>query len=345
MIKNLIQEAFLLKSKGYYKHAIEVFYKALELDNNSLELLLEIADAYYLLGETEHSIGYIERVLEKDPAHVFALKLLQKIFVNNEAWADAVKTAQSIFGITQKDEDLISVLSLLNRAGCYDEVVNFVSEKDMPSVFYEYAFAKFMLKDYSSALEYVNRALKDGVENDALMLLKGKILFKLNRKDECVEYLNKFKKDSKNPDECCFKGLVYQYLGEYNKALENFKIAIKAFPNHDEYYYNCASTYFKMGDMQSAKKYYNLAISLSPDNQTYHFALANLYYSERQYKRALGELNYDFFEARLLKAIILYDSGYFAIAKKELELLSKEAPNNHLISEYKSRIEQELKLN
>ena len=28
MIKELLQEGFLLKSKGYYKHAIEAFYKA-----------------------------------------------------------------------------------------------------------------------------------------------------------------------------------------------------------------------------------------------------------------------------------------------------------------------------
>ena len=44
MIKELLQEGFILKTKGYYKHAIEAFYKALELDNSSPELLLEIAD-------------------------------------------------------------------------------------------------------------------------------------------------------------------------------------------------------------------------------------------------------------------------------------------------------------
>ena len=34
MIKDLIQEAFILKTKGYYKHAIETFYRILELDNS-----------------------------------------------------------------------------------------------------------------------------------------------------------------------------------------------------------------------------------------------------------------------------------------------------------------------
>ena len=43
MIKELLKEAFILKTKGYYKNALEVFYKALEYDNSSLELFLEIA--------------------------------------------------------------------------------------------------------------------------------------------------------------------------------------------------------------------------------------------------------------------------------------------------------------
>ena len=33
MIKEILQEGFILKEKGYYKHAIEAFYKALEVDN------------------------------------------------------------------------------------------------------------------------------------------------------------------------------------------------------------------------------------------------------------------------------------------------------------------------
>ena len=36
MIKDLLQEAFALKESGHYKHSIEVFYKALELDNSSI---------------------------------------------------------------------------------------------------------------------------------------------------------------------------------------------------------------------------------------------------------------------------------------------------------------------
>ena len=139
-----------------------------------------------------------------------------------------------------------------------------------------------------------------------------------------------------------FIGLIKQYEQDYKTALKYLVSATKLDSNNDEYYYNCASTYFKMGDITLAKKYYNLAISLAPEKSNYHFALANLYYSEKHYKRALEELNYDFFEAKLLRAIILYDSGYLALAKKELESLSKEHAEHPMVLDYKNKIAEEL---
>ena len=120
--------------------------------------------------------------------------------------------------------------------------------------------------------------------------------------------------------------------------------AIKLAPQRDEYYYNCASTYFKINEIKLAKKYYNLAISINPDNPNYHFALANLYYSEKNYKRAIEELDYDFFEAKLLKSVILFDSGYYAIAKRDFESLLLEQPNNFLIQDYLIKIQECMKI-
>ena len=84
MIKTILQEGFVLKSKGYYKHAIEAFYKALELDSTSAELLLEIAELYYLMGDEERALSYIESILDKNPTHIETLVLLKNIFINKK---------------------------------------------------------------------------------------------------------------------------------------------------------------------------------------------------------------------------------------------------------------------
>lgn len=344
MIKQYIQEGFLLKNKGYYKRSIEAFYKALEIDNNCEELLLEIADLYYLMGNEERSIEYVEQILDKTPIHIGALKLLKCIFMNKRAYAEAEQTAKNIYCISCDVQDQIAIFELLIKQGKYEEIFEYKIDAAHPLVFYYMGLSKFKMGEYNEAEILTNMALDFDKKNSQIQLLKGEILLKKNKLEDCIELMEKMDIVENDAPMQNWTGLVYQLDGKYKKALGYFMNAIRLAPANDEYYYNCASTYFKMGEIKLAKKYYNLAVSLNPNNQNYHFALANLYYSEKHYKRAMEELNYDFFEARLLKSIILYDTGYVALAKKELNELEKISPDNELIKTYQTRIEEELKI-
>lgn len=340
MIKKLLKEGFILKTKGYYKHAIEAFYKALEIDNLSPELLLEIADVYYLMKEEEHALNYIEQVLEQNPAHIGSLKLLKKIFIDKKAYAQAEQTAKNIYCISKKAKDLAEILELLNKQKRFQEVFDYKINDMSSEILYELAYAKLFTGENPE--ELINKAIEEKPENPKYLILKGKILFKQNRKSECSKLLEMIPYNNSDADYLNFAGLVKQHEKDYKTALRYFLEAARVSPDSAEYYYNCASTYFKADEIKLAKKYYNIAISLEPENPNYHFALANLYYSQKHYKRALEELNLDLFEARLLKAIILYDTGYLAIAKKELDALVKEGYNNEIIKEYLQKIESEL---
>lgn len=344
MIRQILQEGFILKAQGYYKHAIEAFYKALEQDCSSTELLLEIAECYYLMKDEERALNYIEKILDKTPTHIDTLKLLKKIFIEKEAWAEAEQTIKNIYCISKDPNDLAEIFSLLNKQKRFYEIFEYNADVDSANIFYEKAFAKMMLNQLKEAESYINRAieLSDDIK---LLLLKCKILFQMNRIDECSSLIEQINIGEKDSDSLNFIGLIKLYECDFKEALKYFTEAIKKDPSKDEYYYNCASTYFKMEDLQNAKKFYNLAISINPNNQNYHFALANLYYSEKHYKRAMEELNYDFFEARLLKSIILYDSGYLILAKKELENLAQEQPENELVINYMKKINEELSFN
>ena len=344
MIKQLIKEGFILKSKGYYKHAIETFYKALELDNKSCELLLEIADAYYLMKDVERALNYIEQILEQDSKHIGSLNLLKKIFLNKKALREATQTAQNIYIISKNVKDLNEVLNLLNRQEHYQEVLEYNCETSNAETLYEKAYASLFCNEIESAENFISLALNQEPNNSKFQLLKGKILFKQGREDECADLVKQMNIDDKKADMLNFVGLVEQQQGNYKKAITYFQKAINLETKRDEFYYNCASTYFKMGDISFAKKYYNLAISMNPDNQNYHLALANLYYSEKQYRRALEELDFDFYEANLLKAVILFDSGYMALAKKGFDMLKAERPNDFVVNEYLDKIKEFLKI-
>ena len=345
MIKNLLQEGFILKQKGHYKHAIEVFYKALELDNTSSELLLELAELYNLMGNEERALNYIEQILDKNPAHIEALKLLEKIFINKNALKEAEQTAKNIYCISGNKHDLATIFKLLNQQNKFDEIFEYRIESPNAAVYEEQAKALYYKKEFAKSEELLKKALELEPYNQSIILLLGKVLYIQNKKDLCVTLLEKLVPNENNAELFNFTGLISAYTGNYRHAVDCFNSAIRLRRSYAEYYYNLANTYFKQGEIILAQKNYNLAISLQPDNNRYHFALANLYYSEKHYKKALEELNGNFFESRLLKAVILYDTGYLALARKELSALSLECPDNVILQEYKSRIDEELGLN
>lgn len=343
MIKNLLQEGFALKSKGHYKHAIEVFYKALELDNTSTELLLELADLYLKLGNEEKALSYIDTVLEKNPAHIEALKFLKNIFISKNAWQEAEQTAKNIYCVSRSGSDLAEIFKLLIKQNKFDEIFEYNADTNDFAVVMEIARAYYYKKEFQKALDILLPFKDENQNNEDFLLILGQIYYALNQKDKCFDFINRFK--DLTAEKLNFIGLVETYRENFQTAIASFLGAIKKERSNSDYYFNLANAYYKKGDLDFAKKYYNTAISIAPENQTYHFALANLYYSEKHYKKALEELVGDFFEARFLKSVILYETGYLALARKELRDLQTEYPEREMVAEYLSRINSELGLN
>lgn len=344
MIKILLQEGFALKDRGHYKHAIEVFYKALEEDNTSTELLFEIADLYYRMQNEERALNYIEQILDRVPEHITALKLLEKIFIDRNALAEAEQTAKNIYCVSHNSNDLAQIFRLLNMQGRFDEIFEYNVENPNSSIYFEQAKALFYKKEFAKAQELLEKAIAEELGNQDILLLLGQVYYAQGKKDLCLELAAKISENDENAELLNFLGLLEDYKGNYKEACRYIQKAIKLDADNDKYFYNLANMYFKQGDTMYAKRYYNLAISLNPQNPNYHFALANLYYSEKHYKRALEELPDNLFEANLLKVIILYDTGYLALAKQELKHLFAECPDNSILQKYSERIDSELGL-
>ena len=120
MIKALLKKGFSLKAKKHYKQAIEFFYKALSEDNKSCEILLEIAELFYLIKNEEKSLSYIEQILKLNDTHIGALKLLKTIFIDKKSYVNAEQTAKNIYLITKSEDDLADILRLLFIQGKYE---------------------------------------------------------------------------------------------------------------------------------------------------------------------------------------------------------------------------------
>ena len=65
-LNDYIKEAFDSKNKGDYKKAIDYFYKALALENDSSEIMFELAQLYFLLSQNDRALSLYEQIFSKN---------------------------------------------------------------------------------------------------------------------------------------------------------------------------------------------------------------------------------------------------------------------------------------
>lgn len=85
-------------------------------------------------------------------------------------------------------------------------------------------------------------------------------------------------------------GLAYHNKGNYQKAIENYKRALRFFPSYSLCYENLARAYEAINSFQVAIQSYKKSISYAPDYPTPHFNLARLYIRLNRNEDAAREL-------------------------------------------------------
>ena len=73
-----IKQAFELKSQQCYKQAIEMLYKALEIENDNIEILFQLGELYFMLKNFQRASHYLEKVLSKNDIPLIVVNLDEK---------------------------------------------------------------------------------------------------------------------------------------------------------------------------------------------------------------------------------------------------------------------------
>lgn len=330
-IVDYIKKSFELKNQGFYKPAIEMLYKALSIDNENLEILVQLAHLYKLLGNFQRSVYYIEKVLDLNKNHLDCLCLLEDIYLQQSDLKAAKEVSGKIYEIQPNPENLAQKINILNKLHDFDEVIN-IENANLninDEVLYEIACAYYNNYDRQKAVEMLEKAYEKNNKNEKIMLMLGKIYYE--NKD-----FEKAKKAFSDLEKLNPTGEVFNYLGLFKLAENNFNQAADYFTKaqqsdemNAEYAYNLGSAYFLNGWFDEALKCFNQAICVDSDNINYHFSLAYLYYQKKMYDKAQAEL--DFIYAldqhhelsNVLKAMIMAKTGDLLTAKSQLEKIIK----------------------
>ncbi|MDR1168660.1 MAG: tetratricopeptide repeat protein [Heliobacteriaceae bacterium] len=317
-----VKQAFNLKSQNCYKQAIEMLYKALEIQSDNVEILSQLGELYYLLLNYERAKQYLEKVLAKNPKHVESLKILKEIHAAQQDYKKALKYAQAVFDIKNTSDSLSELIRILSKLGKPDKIKELAVSGD-EKVMYEYAKALYDNAKSAAALEILESG--EYSENEDMQILLGKIYFNRGDFEKSKEIFRNPALKTDNPEVLNYLGLFALEDLDFIEAIKMFSKASGLDKQNAVYFYNLANAYFYNGWLEEAVQTYLKAVCFAPDNMDYRYSLAYLYYESKQFDKAQSEVEFIFSNrpehhpAVVLNALLKFENKDFLGAQKDLE--------------------------
>ncbi|HEX9059232.1 MAG TPA: S41 family peptidase [Clostridia bacterium] len=129
------------------------------------------------------------------------------------------------------------------------------------------AHKNFDFKNYSEAVQYVDKYLSNHPNDETALLFKADCLYELNKYDEALSVCDKvLKLNSKSWDAYFYKGKCNYALFKSNEALKNLDKAISLDPKKSEAYVEKADALNDLKDYENAMKAIEIALSIKPND-------------------------------------------------------------------------------
>ena len=190
-----IKQAFELKNQKYYKPAIEMLYKALELENDNIEILYQIGELYFLMNNYTRALQYLEKVQSINPTHIDSLKLTRTIKERQNELDKVLDISEKLFNDNPNSENLKELVKILVKLKLFEELDKYKdSEYFNIDVQIECANAFYNNGETEKAKNILTNCSS---EDERVLLLKGKIKFDEKDLDAAEKYFQKLVKTLK----------------------------------------------------------------------------------------------------------------------------------------------------
>ncbi len=146
--------------------------------------------------------------------------------------------------------------------------------------------------DFKGAEENIDKAINLNFRNMDYHLLKADILVNQSRFSESIKVLDFAENlDSGDPAVHSMKSICYSCMEDYQKSKIEAEKAIKLDPEYAYAYFNLGNALKFLGDVDASIKVYRKYENMQPDDPEGHLELADIYFGNREYKKALQEIN------------------------------------------------------
>ncbi len=219
-------------ARYYYKKAIQSNEQNQLLWNRILELDTKLENPELLLEDAKNAV----EIFPNEPVFIYFLGFANYQLQN---YKNAIKNFEKLLKlIDSSEDDMISeVYQLLANAYHYDKnykksdeyfekILNY--DPDNPITLNNYAyFLAERNENLDKALKMIEKAIKNNPEEASFQDTYGWVLYKLQKYDEALKWIEKAYNSKKSADICEHLGDIYFVKGNKDKALQLWKEAQK----------------------------------------------------------------------------------------------------------------------
>lgn len=283
-----IKQAFEYKEAGDYKAAIDFFYKALTIENDSCEIMSELAELYTLLSQDDRALSFYEQIIAKNNhnnlicyKYAFLLKKMKRF---DEAKKVLLALYQDEYELIDVAKELFDIY-VTNKE--YQELINTYNLKYNKLadsfVFYYVGLAYENLERQQLAEDFFHKAYDLAKNNVKAGISIVGLLFENQKYLEAEELAEDLLQFSENDRLFYYLAEVKFMKSDFDSAMKHYSYAIKLNDKCALYFFKLGLAYTMKGYYKEAEQSYCSALVIEPDNPTYNYALAYLYFTDKKY--------------------------------------------------------------
>lgn len=171
------------------------------------------------------------------------------------------------------------------------------SEIDPKNVWYQLQYATCLKdsKQGAGVTHVYERLVKDNPGNYDFYYELANSYLAINKSSEAIKVYDKIENNIGVTEESSMQKLkIYKNTNNIDKAVEEAKKLIKAFPKEGKYYGILGELYQDKGLFDKALQAYNDLLVIDPTNAYVHLSLADLYRNQKQNEKAFQEIKIAF---------------------------------------------------
>ena len=195
-----------------------------------------------------------------------------------------------------KNKDYNSVIKYnLEIIKLYGDIENIKDKNHINNyagAFYNIGTAKYELKIYDEAIEYLNKAIELNPYHSGAYNNLALVYYAIKEYDKSLNYFNySLSLNNKDPKTYNSRGTCKEKLEDYKGALEDYNKAIELNPNYSEFYNNRGNIQKILNNIENSIEDFDKAIELNPNYSEAYNNIALLQKKCGYYSDALKYIN------------------------------------------------------